>query len=260
MKVFSALEFEHEKIIKFLSRRIRKKGIFNRETCESLDVHFDLYRPFRFVKWKCSGDTSDVDNNRVSLLDETLAPVVKDLDDQLLLWRPKYSGMKMDEIEVIKQEDIPENIEFHLQSVIDDLLMRRTESRDVLLAIDSDLHKMQRDAMSATSLVLPRSPSYPRKESQLVDEKKLNHSILVATSLVANCHIEDDIKSGQIGDRVYVNTIAAEYINKETSETRWIFLETPGASSINDALKQGRALTRICTLNEHYSMRIKESL
>ena len=77
---------------------------------------------------------------------------------------------------------------------------------------------------------------------------------------MTNCLIEDNIKSGQLGDRVYVKTIAAEYINNETSKSRWIFLETPGASSINDALKQGRALTRICSLNDQCRIRIKEHL
>ena len=259
MKLFAAPEFENDKIFKFLSRKIRKKGIIKREPLESLEVHFDVFRPFRFVKWKCSGGTRILKNNRVSLLDETLAPIVKDLDDQLLLWRPKYSCLEMHDSEEFKQKDIPEDIEFHLQSVIDNLVRRRAESQEILMAIDSDLHKLQRDAMSATSLVLPRSPSYPRKESQLVDEKTLNQSILVATSLVANCLIDDDITSGQLGDRVYVNTIAAEYIDNDTKISRWEFLETPGAKSINEALNHGRALTRICSLNEQCKIKIYEN-
>jgi hypothetical protein len=260
MKVFTAPEFEREKIVRFLSDKIRKKGIINRENCESLEVRFDLLRPFRFVKWECSGDTIVPENHRVSLIDEDLAPIVKDLDDQLLLWRPKYSSLKIEEFETINQEETNEDTGFHLQSVIDDLVRRRSESLEILMTIDSDLHKIQRDAMSATSLVLPRSPSSPRKEAQLVDEKKLNHSIVVATSLVTNCLSEDQIKSGHLGDRVYVKTIAAEYIDKETSNSRWVFLEIPGAKSINDALKQGRALTRICSLNEQCKMRIKQSI
>ena len=165
MKVFTAPEFEHENVIKFLSHKIRKKGIFKRETCESLEVYFNMVRPFRFVKWNCVDVTNEAENIRVSLLDEDLAPLVKDLDDQLLLWRPKYPSLKIMESKAISQEDTLEDIEFHLQSAIDDLVRRRTESQEILLAIDSDLHKMQRDAMSASSLVLPRSPSSSRKEA-----------------------------------------------------------------------------------------------
>jgi hypothetical protein len=117
---------------------------------------------------------------------------------------------------------------------------------------------MHRESMSVSTLLLPKSPSYTRKESQLVDEKKLSHSVLVATSLVTNCSIEDTIISAKLGERAFVNTIAAEYINNSTRDSRWLFLETPGTKSLNDALKNGRALTRLCSLNIRYRNKFSE--
>ena len=71
---------------------------------------------------------------------------------------------------------------------------------------------------------------------------------MLASSLVTNSDPKDIMVEAEIGERVFVQTIVAQYRDLLKNENRFLFLETPGSESLQDSRKSGKALARISEL------------
>ena len=92
----------------------------------------------------------------------------------------------------------------------------------------------------------------------MLDERKWSHAYVMASSLVSNCSPKDVVLSAELGTRVHIETVVAEYRKIENGETRLLLLETPGTLTLRDAQKAGSAITRICQLYKTCSDRIQD--
>jgi hypothetical protein len=183
---------------------------------------------------------------RYSLIDEQLASRVKVFDERLLLWRPRYVGLKP--VDEARDEPVPAANRV-LKVVIEELLQHRARAQDALTEIGPDLHRLQADSLSPLSLVLPRYLFRGKRERVLAERQQPFAGTLLATSLVTNCTPDLTIQAAVLEDRVGVGTVIGEYRDLETAATRLLALEAPGAASLKAAFNAGRALTRLCELS-----------
>jgi hypothetical protein len=256
VRVLSTREFDSGAVQEFFESKSKKRGLFKREPLEDV-IHFPLiWRPFRFVRWldeedECAG---------ISLIDEELASSVElSEDEQILLWRPRYSNLEINECEDCKPIESSAAIdEDSVQKIVDALVKRRNAAQDAFEELAPGGRGA--DPQSALALVIPRTPGRARKKEKIADEIRYHHGILAGTSLVSDVAQEAKVQRGEISDRVYVGTYLAEFRNHKTDDIRLGAMETPGASSLRAAWSLGRALTRLCELSEASRMQIEKSI
>lgn len=248
MKVFEASDYSTENLTKFLERQTRKQGVFKKENLETLVRVKILYRPFRRILWKAEKVIGSEKLTSISFVDEELSAVISDSDHRFLLWRPRYANLSITDIEEYDGEYIDcENTEA-VQQLISDLILHRWNGQELDEELRPKLRSLQADPLSAIMLIIPRTPYSLRREETILADRKEIHSFVLASSLITNCNPKDILVEGEIGERVFVRTIAAEYGDISSDKTRLLLLETPGTKSLHEAMKSGMALTRIYDL------------
>jgi hypothetical protein len=231
----------------FMQQQARRKGVLRRESVEEIVIFPPLLRPFREVIWHLGEDTSDCR----SLIDESISHVSLTPDQQLLLWRPRYAHF--DWIEDEESTYNSTNIDREdscVQALVDEVLTRRMTARKSLDESEDEFRNTQADKRAALAFLIPRVPGSIRKQEDLEEGRRPSQGILVASSLVMNCPQNSRVIQGKVGSRFWVLTAMTEFRNLETQSSRLVFLELPITGSLREAVSFGRALTRLCQLNE----------
>ncbi|MHA2041165.1 MAG: hypothetical protein ACW975_04820 [Candidatus Thorarchaeota archaeon] len=174
VRVLSSREFDSEAVQEFFESKSKKRGLFKREPLEDV-IHFPLiWRPFRFVHWldeddECAG---------ISLIDEELASSVElNEDEQILLWRPRYANLEINECEDCKPiESSAASNEDSVQKIVDALVKRRNDAQDAFEELAPDGRGA--DPQRALALVIPRTPGRARKREKIADEIRYHHLYL----------------------------------------------------------------------------------
>ena len=235
---------QKENLEKLLQKKAAKSGRLSMDSEEKLESYHVVFRPFKKVTLNITGKRVDDLQQRFSLIDAELAPLVLDDDHRILLWRPRHANCKTSTDESITQ---PEIDSAPVQSLIDEMMEKRWQAQEHDEEMRPKLRRLQVDPLSTLSILLPRTPGGLRKEQVLIDDRKASHAYIFATSLITNCTSRNIITSADIGETILVETIIANY-RAEDESTRILALETPGTRSFNDAIKAGKALTRLCQL------------
>ncbi len=253
MKIFEAPDYSRNTLTKFFEGQARKEGVFSKRNLETLESIKILLRPFRKISWKLKSTSDSKERTSISFIDEQLSSVISDSDHRFLLWRPRYANLRILELEESNEECIECENTDAIQQLIDDLILHRWNGQELDDELRPKLRTLQADPLSAIALIVPRSPYGLRREEAILVERKEVHSFVLASSLVTNCSPKDIMTAGEIGERVFVKTIAAEYHDTSGHDTRLLILETSGTNSLRDAKKSGAALTRICNLYSNCS-------
>ena len=140
-----------------------------------------------------------------------------------------------------------------LQATINDLIDRRLAAQQELDESEDDIKRVHADRRAAVAFLIPRRPSSIKKQEELEDERRSSHGIHLATSMIMNCPRGSIVSKGTLGRRFWVPTVMTEFRNLETRRSRLVFLESPDAASLENAVNSGRALTRLCQLDESVS-------
>lgn len=251
--------FNKESLTRTLSKRIRREGV-RRRPIETLTVHPMIWRPFRRVHWHCSMIRGQEKREFSSLLDEQCAPLSKEPDERLLLWRPRYVAFPTTMIAEDDSVPLIDDVESSLVVILEGITSRRNSAQEREKEMEKKVRRMQSDMRAAVSFLIPRTPAALRREDQTVAERKGVQAVIISSSIVTNCPRTAVIDDAVLGDRVYVGTITAEYRSIEGKSSRWVFLETPGASSMKQATRSGSALTRLCRLNDSCLDRVRGSV
>ncbi len=193
------------------------------------------------------------------MIDEDLAGSITDVDHRFLLWRPRLVNLNEESITEERKRNQYSGKEESVQEVIDEIVRLRLKGQEKDEELRPKIRSLQADPLSSIAFIVPRSPGGIRREEKLLDERKWSHAYVMASSLVSNCSPKDVISSAELGTRVYVETVVAEYRKIENNETRLLILETPRTSTLRDAQKAGSALTRICQLYKTCFDRIQDS-
>ncbi len=260
MKVFEIEEFGDGEIESFFRKRAKRKGILSKQELESVAVSQPIRRPFRLVRFGASRIKTNQKVTFRSLVDETLAPLALISDDWFLMWRPRYTEKRIQSIDKsIISTNALESDDDNLRNFIDAFVKKIQESRKALLGMDEELRGIQLGLGAAFPFLIPRSPKSRHRENDLALERKSIHSFSVAASLVTNCPLEYRIDSFEIEERVYIQTIMAIFQDIESRKERFLFLENIGAGSLDRALQNGIALSRICEKDELYQKKLKQN-
>ncbi|MFX1369825.1 MAG: hypothetical protein ACFFAY_14615 [Promethearchaeota archaeon] len=245
MKIFSGPNFDTDALESYFGKRTKKQGFLGREPLETVEVSSRLWRPFRFIHWL----DSDYKELGVTLLDESIDGSLLDQDEQLLLWRPRYVDLKVEDSKTIEQpESAAEPKEDMAKRIADGLIKRRQDAQSALLESNPDALGV--DMQAAFSFIIPKLPKSQRQRSRLQDEVRSLVAVIRGTSMVAKVPQEALIHSSGIGERVFVGTYVVKYRNLSTDEMRFEFMETPGADSLKDSLSRGLPFTRLCELSK----------
>lgn len=243
MKGFEAPDYSMEILTKFFERHTRKVGIISKRSLETLEQVTMLYRPFRKILFEL--ETASGRKKAVSFIDEQLSPSIADNDHRFLLWRPRLASFNIEDV----NEDHAEldNVE-SIKQIVDDLILDRWNGQELDDELHPKLRSLQADPLTTITFLVPRSPYGIKREDKILAERNEIHSFVIASSLVTNCSPKDIMLSAEVEDRVFVETVSAQYRSTTDDSQRTLYLETPGSNSLQDALKSGRALTRICDL------------
>ena len=255
MKVFSGPQFDPNSLKAYFNRRIKKKGMLSKQPLETVEVSQCLWRPFRLIHWIDSKETE----LGITLVDESLGVSSLEKDEQLLLWRPRYVGLEVDEPTSINSALSSDflNDDLVIQTS-ESLIKRRQEAQIALLELDPD--SMGVDMQAAFSFLIPKLPASRRKRVKVEDEARPLLAIIRGTSMLAKVPQDAVIKTARIGERVFVGTYIAAFRKLDTDDVRFEVMETPGASSMKDAVIRGRPLTRLCVINDATRASINELL
>ena len=261
MKEVKARDYADDVFIKFLESEIEKEGLVKRRALESFERFIVLNRPFRNITLTLNGVKSDSGLGKTtnSLIDEDFAEFVTDTDHMFLLWRPRLAKLVTEGISEDEKIDQNTGNEKAVQAVLDELIRLRWIGQEKDDELRPKLRSLQADPLSAIAFVVPRSPGGIRREEKILEELRDSHAYVLASSLVTNCSPRDIILSYEIGERVYVETIVAEYRNIESDTKRLLLLETSGTKSLPEARKAAGAITRICQLYESCFSQIEQS-
>jgi hypothetical protein len=228
----------------FFQKKVKGSGFLSKKSNETLESFKVVYRPFRKIYLNITKSSIDDTYQSESLIDETLFPLVPDGSHQMLLWRPKYKDCPR----ITSEEEYYSKIDEHtLQSFVESILEKRWQAQEFDEEIQPKLKRLQLDPLSTVAFLLPRTPGGLRREQAIIDDRKESHAFILATSLLTNCSPKDIITSVDLGETVLVETIIGIYESKDGS-SRLLALETPCTKSFSDALKAGKALTRLCDL------------
>jgi hypothetical protein len=220
-------------------------------------MHVKLWRIFRRIRFETRSETGAPSGPCYSLLDEECAAIVTDPNEQFLLWRPKYATLLPITIdESVENSQDLESDEATLQIAIDAVIKERQMAQFTLSETDPDLRRLQTGVVTAFGAFIPRTASKRHRERELSEDRKSAYSTLIATSLVTNCPEQHTIQRGIMEERVVVTTIIAEYKQITDNSTRYLFLEPSGVKSLEEALENGQALTRLTELNDKCRNRI----
>ncbi|NHJ13480.1 MAG: hypothetical protein EAX95_07370 [Candidatus Thorarchaeota archaeon] len=230
------------KIALFLEGKIRTKGILKKEPIEELRISSFYWRPFRIVEWI----TSEGQGSNASVVDESLAIPELESNEDLLLWRPNYASIAATKGDGLKEEASDSD---GLLQLIQNLVQKRLDAQERLAELEPEVRRIQADRRAAAGVLLPRTPGGLRKDAAVMERRQPDHGLLLATSIVMNVPNSVMVKDFTLGERVYVGTVSAVFIDNESSEERDLHLESPGAASLSAALKNASGLTRICSIN-----------
>ena len=248
MKVFETPEYSHDDMTKYLEGQVKKEGIVNKRNLETLEGIRVFYRPFRKITLILENPLNSEEKKSTSYVDEQLSSIINDSDHRFLLWRPRYANLSTLEADSSEGGDSMSDNSEAVKKLVADLILQRWNGQELDEELRPKLRNLQADPLSAIALIIPRSPHGLRREETILAERKETHAYVLASSLVANCSSKDIMVSAEIGERVSVRTILAEYQDISNDNKRLLFLETPGSGSLRDAQKSGYALTRICDL------------
>ncbi|MHA2024806.1 MAG: hypothetical protein ACW98U_02800 [Candidatus Thorarchaeota archaeon] len=259
MKKFKTSEYTDYQINEFLESEIKTEGLLAKRNVELLERVSILYRPFRHIILRITGTVPGSEKTTSSLIDEDFAGFINDPDHKFLLWRPRLASIYEESIvEDEEPDEYPGNVKA-VQEILDELVSLRWKAQEEDDELRPKLRSLQADPLSTIALIVPRSPGGLRREEEILEKRKGTHAYVLASSLVTNCSPRDIILSAEIGERAYVETIAAEYRDIESNTTRVLILETPGTKSFLDAKKAARASVRICQLYDSCYEKILES-
>jgi len=259
MKVFEMEEFNHDAIESFFRKRIRRKGILSKQDLESVTISPAVWRPFRFIKFTASRISGEEQESFRSIVDESLAPLAIVSNDWFLLWRPLYLDNKIQNSEESIVHPSSDTEPSGLQDYVDAFVIKIQESQKTLLEMDEELRGIQLGSGAAFPMFVPRSPKSRHRENDLAQERKSIHGFSVAASLVTNCPLDYRIDSVEIVEQVYIQTIMASFQDIESRKDRLLFLENIGEGSLDKALQNGIALTRMCEKDDIFKKKLKQS-
>ena len=260
MKVFEMEEFGDGEIESFFRKRVKRKGILTKQELESVTVSQPTWRPFRFVRFDASRIRTNQKETFRSLLDETLAPLAIVSDDWFLLWRPTHTEKRIQSIDKsINSTAASDSDDDNLRNFIDAFVNKIQKSRKELLGMDEELRGIQLGSGAAFPFLIPRSPKSRHRENDLALKRKSIHSFSVAASLVTNCPLEYRIDSFEIEERIHIQTTMAVFQDIESGKERFLFLENIGEGSLDRALQNGIALSRICEKDDLYQKKLKRN-
>lgn len=243
MKKFLSEHITERDIHSFALSNVRKRGILRRMEIEEVQLRFPVLRPLRRIHFY---DGSNVEVS-TSLIDEELSGLTINFNEHILLWRPLYHLLTA---EVDQESDLTSDKSPSVQSVIDNILDIRINTQQDLLDFEFQMRDVKANWRSTISLLVPRSPSSLKKQEEVEDHQRMMTGILTAASLIMNCKSEDRIEYGRIGERIYIETALVQYTRFDTASTRIVALEFPQIDTIREAERAGRALTRLCSINE----------
>ncbi|MFW9805006.1 MAG: hypothetical protein ACFFFC_20325 [Candidatus Thorarchaeota archaeon] len=246
VRILHGSSFDMDSVITFMLQQAQRKGVLRREQVEEIAISPPLLRPFREVLWDLREDVSDCR----SLIDESVSHVSLTPDQQLLLWRPQYAHFDWIDDDSIHNIANFNPDDSYVQALVDDLLERRMTAQRNLDESEVEARKSQAAKKSALAFLIPRSPGSIRKQEEMEEGRRPSQGILVASSLVMNCPQNSRVVRGKLGLRFWVRTMMTEFRNLETQTSRFVFLESPTSASLREAVSFGRALTRLCQLNE----------
>jgi len=244
LDIFKADWLEGTDLETMLQKQAKSTGFRSKNPVEKLENYRVTLRPFRKIILNATRSLTDESFQAYSLIDEELFPYVIDENHQMLLWRPKHAVAKCISQNIDFESSIDEEA---LQNILDKILEKRWQSQERNDELKPKLKRLQLDPLAAVTFLVPRTPGGIRKEQAIIDDRKESHAYVLATSLLTNTSPKDFITSADIGDVVMIETIIAEY-KTEDGNSRLLALETPGTNSFNEAMKAGRALTRLCEL------------
>ena len=235
---------EKANLEELFQKKVKGSGFLSKNSSETLDSFKIVYRPFRKIHLYVTKSSIDDTYRAESLIDEDLFHLVEDSNHQMLLWRPKYKDCPR----ISSEDEYPSKIDGHaLQALIDDIMEKRWQAQEFDEEIKPKLKRLQLDPLSTIAFLLPRTPGGLRKEQAIIDDRKESHSFILATSLLTNCSPKDIITSADLGETVLVQTIIGIYTSDD-GPSRVLTLETPCTKSFSEAMKAGKALTRLCDL------------
>jgi len=246
MKIFVGPEFIDEALHSFAEARMRRKGILRREPREIFQIGKILMRSFRRVEF------FDSDSNLIStsLIDDEFTSLVNSIEETILLWRPRYVDLLLEDVAFGFSESKTYNEKLEsLQAIVNDFLGVRKTAQNNLLELKDEIADIQNNWRSTASLLLPRSPSTLMKQEEVAKAKRHSDGIIRATSLVMNCSDSSSVEYAVLGESALVETTLIEFHDLEKESDRIVALENPSAESIDDALSKGRALTRLLEIN-----------
>lgn len=247
MKVLKANWLNMSKLDIYLRKHAKSEGFLNKKPLETLLSFKAILRPFRRITIDIESPEMNGVKQAQTLIDEDLAIYVDNQDHRMLLWRPRYASIEPVELDAIKDMTVLNGSDTKLQQVVDDMLDIRWACQNLDEEYQPRLKRLQADPLSALSMFIPRRSSSLKREQILIDERKEPHAYILASSLITNSSPRDIIMSSSLRERVFVETIVV-YYNTAEEHQRLLILETPNAESIGDAIKSGKALTRLCEL------------
>ena len=246
VKAFEVLKYNTKELTKFVEGRIRREGVINKRNLETLENLRVVYRPFRRVTWNLESYTGSIRKRSSSFIDEQLSSRIEDSDHRLLLWRPRYADLQIVDLGW-DDPDIDDNID-SIKEILDDLMRERWTGQELDEELRPKLRSLQSDPLTSIAFIIPRSPHGLKREEKILVKRKEIHSFILASSLVTNSDPKDIMLSAEIGNRVFVETVFAQYRDLSNDSLRFLYLETPGARSLIDTQRAGKALMRICDL------------
>lgn len=227
-----------------LQKKTRSGGRLSKEPSDTLDSYKIIYRPFKRIFLNVTKSRIDDTYRTESLIDEDLFSLVQDSSHQMLLWRPKYKDCPR----ILSEDEYQSRMNASsLQALVDDIMEKRWQAQEYDEEIAPKLKRLQMDPLGAIAFLLPRTSGGLRKERAIINDRKESHAFILATSLMTNCSPKDIITSTDLGDTILVETIIGKFTT-EAGSSRLLALETPCTNSFSEALKAGRALTRLCEL------------
>ncbi|MGQ4912809.1 MAG: hypothetical protein ACP6KW_11615 [Candidatus Thorarchaeota archaeon] len=255
METLKGTRWSDAEIETFLSQQVEKRGRFSRHPTEKLTHFKRVMRPFRRVTFQLSRLNSETTHTCRSLVDEQAAALVADQNHRFLLWRPRY--VDLDTYEDGADIDLPDNTD-HVRTVIDEMVSIRWQGQEQDNELRPKLREVQKDPVAVITMIVPRRPASFRREEKMLEESREAHAYVLASSMVTNSTPKDIILSYDLGARVLVETVVAQFTSISGDGERWLFLEMADSTSLASAAKAGLALTRIAGLYEEFKEAFRE--
>ena len=255
MLVFPSLRVSESRTTQFFTKCIQSSGFLRSQPLETVNILPFTWRPFRRIRWECINDKGVTTKPCFSYLDERCMSIITEPMERLLLWRPNYTKLQPEPVSPkgTKNWRARED-KTAINQFISQVVENWKTAQTMVTSLTPEIRETQSSILTAFGTFVPRTPTRRYRERELVDERKSHQAMLRALSMVLNCPEHTSIEHGIVEDRVGVGTLVAEYTHLENQSNRFIALETAGAQNLTEALKNGRALTRLLTLNAKYRL------